>query len=116
VVVWRSQSAADGHILRGPFLFTLALPDGTIPALSGNTSSAWDVLLFFTMTMSGHAATVNSSFVIFPLMVDWLHLLAAAFWIGGMLYIAIIYLPILRFCSLAEQAFSLTSVLPYYVP
>jgi copper transport protein len=68
------------------------------------------------MTMSGHAATVNSSFVIFPLMVDWLHLLAAAFWIGGMLYIAIIYLPILRSCSLAEQAFSLTSVLPYYVP
>ena len=37
IVVWRTDSNADGHILTGSFLFTVARPDGTVPTLSGNT-------------------------------------------------------------------------------
>ena len=37
IVVWRTDSNADGHILRGSFLFTVARPDGTVPTLSGST-------------------------------------------------------------------------------
>src|SRR5947209_8761142 len=37
VVVWRTDSADDGHVLTGSFLFTVARPDGTIPTLSGGT-------------------------------------------------------------------------------
>src|SRR5439155_9599070 len=35
VVVWRTDSADDGHVLTGSFLFTVARPDGTVPTLSG---------------------------------------------------------------------------------
>ncbi len=35
-VIWRTQSADDGHILYGSFLFTIAEPNGTIPKLSGS--------------------------------------------------------------------------------
>src|SRR5258708_1133726 len=37
VVVWRTDSADDGHVLTGSFLFTVARPDGTVPTLSGGT-------------------------------------------------------------------------------
>src|SRR5437870_2814820 len=35
VVIWRSFSSDDGHILGGSFLFTVARPDGTVPTVSG---------------------------------------------------------------------------------
>src|SRR5437763_6444104 len=37
VVVWRTNSNDDGHVLTGSFLFTVARPDGSIPTLSGGT-------------------------------------------------------------------------------
>src|SRR5437764_9948208 len=37
VVVWRTDSNGDGHVLTGSFLFTVARPDGTVPTLSGGT-------------------------------------------------------------------------------
>src|SRR5205807_4575380 len=52
--------------------------------------------LFIAITMSGHAAAVSSNMLTSALVVDWLHLVAAALWVGGMLYIAAIYLPVLR--------------------
>jgi copper transport protein len=33
-VLWRTQSAEDGHILRGSFLFTVAAPNGMVPTLT----------------------------------------------------------------------------------
>lgn len=73
-------------------------------------------LLFIAITMSGHAAAVSSNVLPFAIVDDWLHLLAAALWVGGMLYIAAIYLPVLKRGSLAEQARSLTTLLPYFSP
>ncbi len=59
--------------------------------------------LFIAITMSGHAAAVSSNMLTPALVVDWLHLVAAALWIGGMLYIAAIYLPVLRRSPATER-------------
>lgn len=73
-------------------------------------------LLFIAMTMSGHAAAVVSAFLPYSVIVDWLHLLAAALWVGGMIYILLVYLPILRSRSFLERARSLLALLPAYSP
>lgn len=72
--------------------------------------------LFISMTMTSHASAVTSSTGILALVVDWLHLVAAALWVGGMLYIVISYLPVLRKSPVMEQARSFVTVLPYYSP
>src|SRR5713226_4906048 len=72
--------------------------------------------LFIAIAMSSHASAVSSGSVVVAVVVDWLHLVAAALWVGGMLYIATSYLPVLRQVSIAERARSLVTVLPYYTP
>ena len=74
------------------------------------------LVLFIAITMTGYTASVSSDIITFTIVLDWLHLLAAALWIGGILYIAAIYLPILKKQSLADEARSLATVLPYYTP
>lgn len=78
------------------------------------TNLVLGLALFIAMVMSGHAAAVNKSIVSYAVPIDWLHLLAAALWIGGMMYIATTYLPIIGKRPIAEQAQSLITVLPYY--
>jgi putative copper export protein/methionine-rich copper-binding protein CopC len=73
-------------------------------------------LLFIAITMSSHAAAVSSNILAFAIIVDWLHLMAAALWVGGMFYIATTYLPVLGKHSLGERARSLATVLPYFSP
>jgi len=72
--------------------------------------------LFIAMAMSSHAAAVNTNIAPYAIIADWLHLVAAALWVGGMMYIAASYLPLLRKHPVAEQARSLVTVLPYYTP
>jgi len=72
--------------------------------------------LFMTITMSSHAAAVSGNTVVYALVADWLHLVAAALWIGGMLYIATAYLPSLRQYPVTERARVLVTTLPYYSP
>ncbi len=72
--------------------------------------------LFIAITMSSHAAAVSPDIVSFAIVIDWLHLLAAALWVGGMMYTAAIYLPVIRKRSMTEQARSLVTVLPYFSP
>ncbi len=72
--------------------------------------------LFISMTMTSHASAVTGSTGVLALVVDWLHLVAAALWVGGMLYIVTSYLPILRKYPVVEQARSLVTALPYYSP
>lgn len=86
-----------------------------------NTLLAWANLilglaLFVAITMSSHAAAVRGGARIYALLADWLHLVAAALWVGGMFYIAMSYLPIISKRPIAEQARSLVTVLPYYSP
>lgn len=70
--------------------------------------------LFIAIAMSSHAAAVSKNVVLYAIPIDWLHLLAAALWVGGMMYIATTYLPVIRRSPIAEQARLLISVLPYY--
>ncbi|HZO71992.1 MAG TPA: CopD family protein [Ktedonobacteraceae bacterium] len=72
--------------------------------------------LLIAMTLSGHAGGVPGSISIYSLLGDWLHLLAASLWVGGMMYIAAIYLPVLRQNPKIEQARSLLATLPRYSP
>jgi copper transport protein len=71
-------------------------------------------LLFLALTMSGHAAAVSSNVLPYSVVIDWLHLMAASLWIGGMLYILLIYLPVLNTRPQHERARSLLAVLPHY--
>jgi len=72
--------------------------------------------LLIAITMSGHAAAVNPNIVSYAIVLDWLHLLAASLWVGGMMYIATNYLPVLRRLHNPQQARSLVTVLPYFSP
>ena len=72
--------------------------------------------LFIAIAMSSHAAAVSKNVVIYAIPIDWLHLLAAALWIGGMMTIATTYLPIIGRSPIAERTRSLLTTLPYYSP
>ncbi len=72
--------------------------------------------LFIAITMSGHAAAASSNILVYSILVDWLHLVAAALWVGGMMYIATIYLPVLRQWPMVERTRSLLTVIPYFSP
>jgi copper transport protein len=74
------------------------------------------LVLFISMIMTIYTVSVSSDIVTLTIGLDWLRLLAAALWIGGILYIAAIYLPVLKKHSLAEEASSLAKVLPYFTP
>ena len=96
------------------------LRPGTRPRLA-NSFTLWANLvlglaLFIAITMSGHAAATSSNTRVYALIGDWLHLVAAALWVGGMMFIATSYLPILRRSTVAERARSLVTLLPYYSP
>ncbi|HJT56464.1 MAG TPA: copper resistance protein CopC [Ktedonobacteraceae bacterium] len=73
-------------------------------------------LLFVAISLSSHASAVSANIVVFAVVIDWLHLLAAGLWVGGMMYIATTYLPVLKRRGLAERARSLITILPYFSP
>ena len=86
-----------------------------------NTILPWANLLlgmalFIAMAMSSHASAVSGNTGVLALVVDWFHLIAAALWVGGMLYIATSYLPVLQKSAVVERVRSLVTVLPYYTP
>src|SRR6266700_1585525 len=60
---------------------------------------------------SGLCARLSSSWRL-----DWQRLLAAALWVGGMMYISTTYLPVILRSPVAERARSLVITLPYYSP
>ena len=74
------------------------------------------LVLFISITMTSYTASVSNDIVTFTIVLNWLHLLAMALWIGGILYITAIYLPILKKHALADKARSLATVLPYFTP
>ena len=74
------------------------------------------LVLFISITMTSYTASVSNDIVTFTIVLNWLHLLAMALWIGGILYITAIYLPTLKKHALADKARSLATVLPYFTP
>ena len=41
--------------------------------------------LLIAVTLSGHAAAATNNILIYAVLLDWLHLLAASLWVGGMI-------------------------------
>ena len=91
------------------------------PAQWITSSIAWanfvlGLALLVALTLSGHAAATSSNVLVYAVLGDFLHLVAAALWVGGMMYIAVIYLPILKSRTWPQQAESLLTTLPRYSP
>src|SRR5947209_8282374 len=82
IVIWRTQSAADGHVLRGSFLFTVALPDGTIPKLNGALPGQ-DML---GGASSGISTGQLDAPTLFNLLMVTLVDLGTVFWVGAQLW------------------------------
>ena len=74
------------------------------------------LLLFFAMSMSSHAAAVTLNRQSLAVFIDWLHLLGAALWIGGMLFMATTYLQVIKRLTITKRIRSLVTVLPLYSP
>ncbi|MBE3558008.1 MAG: FixH family protein [Ktedonobacteraceae bacterium] len=72
--------------------------------------------LLIAVTFSGSAAGVTGRLGIFAVLADWLHLLAASLWIGGILYVALVCLPVLKDLPAVEQAHSLLTMLARFFP
>ncbi len=74
------------------------------------------LFLLAAITLSGHAAATSHDIVVYAVLSDLLHLIAASLWIGGMIYISVIYLPVLQSYPMLTRARSLLTVLPRYSP
>ncbi len=88
---------------------------------SSNRWLAWVILCFgltvlMALALSSHAAAQASDKVTVAVLSDWLHLVAASLWVGGMLTIVLSYVPVLARSSLSARASSLVTLLPYYSP
>lgn len=82
VVVWRTQSAVDGHVTGGSFLFRIANADGSVPPVpatlpSGNVPGA--------AGFGASGQTIDGPTLLQTAM-DWLALLFTLFWVGGVLW------------------------------
>ncbi|HEV2236112.1 MAG TPA: copper resistance protein CopC [Ktedonobacterales bacterium] len=81
VVAWKTQSAEDGHVTSGSFLFRVARPDGSIPPLPARLP---------TGNTPGTGGAGNSGGVDGPTLLGgagtWLALLLLTFWLGGMIW------------------------------
>ncbi len=83
VVVWRTQSAEDGHIATGSYLFRIARPDGSVPPLPSKLPTG-------NVVGGGGIGATGSSDLNGPTILQglatWFALLALAFWVGGVLW------------------------------
>lgn len=82
VVVWQTQSATDGHIARGSFIFRIARPDGSIPPIPR-------VLPTGHIPGSGVGAQSSNSLdgpTLLQTIATWIALLLFTFWVGGIIW------------------------------
>src|SRR3954454_7895871 len=82
IVIWRTQSADDGHVLSGSFLFSVAAADGTVPQSSGATS----IPNTLGAGTTGGANGQLDGPTFFSLLMVTLVELGTIFWIGAQLW------------------------------
>ena len=85
IVVWRTDSAADGHILRGSFIFSVANADGTVPTLAPGSNPGANALSGGNQTGLYTGQFDGPTF--FNLIMVTLVELGAIFWMGAQLWI-----------------------------
>src|SRR6266702_6132994 len=91
VVVWRTDSNDDGHVLTGSFLFTVARPDGSIPTLSGGTIPGRNALGGSNLT--GLYSGQLDGPALFNLIMITLVELGAVFWVGAQFWLILVLQP-----------------------
>jgi putative copper export protein len=83
VLVWRNQSAEDGHIVGGSFYFQVARPDGTVPPVPA-------VLPTGNIPGAGGNGTASGTSLDAPTSVQalftWLALVFLGVWVGGLIW------------------------------
>src|SRR5487761_1904464 len=82
VVIWRTQSAVDGHVTGGSFIFRIANADGSAPPVPATlpTGTTPGAAGFGSASQTIDAPTVLQT------LCDWLALLFALFWVGGLIW------------------------------
>src|SRR6266496_1498612 len=85
IVIWRTDSAADGHILRGSYIFSVARADGTVPTLAPGSNPGANVLGGGNLT-GLYTGQIDGS-TLFNLLMITLVELGAIFWMGAQLWI-----------------------------
>ena len=84
IVVYRTDSANDGHILTGSFIFSVANPDGSVPTLSPGSNPGANALGNTTLTGLYTGQIDGPTF--FNLVMITLVELGAVFWMGAQLW------------------------------
>ncbi|HKW22322.1 MAG TPA: copper resistance protein CopC [Ktedonobacterales bacterium] len=126
-VVGRVEEAADGEdAISGwghELLLTLRrvpqLPGRLVAGLRGRTLIGGAVLalagaLIVAFALSGHAAAVPANELAYALAVDLFHLVCNAAWVGGLLYISLIFVPALARLDIQTRARVLALGLPEF--
>ncbi len=81
VVVWRTQSADDGHVVSGSYIFRIARPDGSVPPVPA--------VLPTSHIIGGGQALATGALdgpTIVQTIMTWLALLMMTFWVGGLIW------------------------------
>jgi copper transport protein len=82
IVFWQTQSAQDGHVVAGSFIFYVLEPDGSMPPKPTTLPTGHFA--------GGAGAAVGSSTLdgptIFQAISTWLALLAMTFWVGALIW------------------------------
>ena len=84
VVVYRTDSADDGHILTGSFIFYVINPDGSLPTLSPGANPGANA--FGSTTLTGLYTGQIDGPTFFNLVMVTLVELGAVFWMGAQLW------------------------------
>src|SRR6266700_1918433 len=83
IVIWRTQSADDGHVLTGSFIFTVARSDGSVPTFNGTIPSQG--ALGGSTNNNGATGQLDGPTLFSFLMVTLVDL-GVVFWVGAQLW------------------------------
>ena len=83
VVAWRTQSAIDGHVVGGSFIFRVARPDGTVPPIPATLPTG------HVPGAGGNGASPSAALdppTLAQAIMTWLALAFLTFWVGGLVW------------------------------
>lgn len=75
------------------------------------TNLVLGLALLTAETISGHAVATSDTILTYSVLANWLHLLAASLWVGGMFYLSLVYLPVLKGKPLTQRTQALLTTL-----